>query len=99
MDRMTLHSTPIELPRAHAPPTPPASCMLVCVQAKGGYTAANYGFDAQQEEEEPESESEEEVRNGLACGSDGSGWRIRLRAAQGHVGTGTGTGSCDAAHS
>lgn len=31
------------------------------LQAKGGFSAANYGFDQEEEEEEPETESEDEV--------------------------------------
>lgn len=42
------------------------------LQAKGGYSAANYGFD-QQEEEEPETESEDEVSLRAPAGRK---WRL-----------------------
>ena len=39
------------------------------LQAKGGYTAAAYGFEEQQAEPEEETESEEEVRGPAAAGA------------------------------
>lgn len=49
----------------HLPATPHAALPShLGLQAKGGYSAANYGFD-QEEEEEPETESEDEVSGRL----------------------------------
>jgi hypothetical protein len=47
----------------HRQPPTNATLRDASLQAKGGYTAAAYGFDQQQDEPEPETESEEEVGN------------------------------------
>lgn len=50
-------------------PTSQLVASIILVQAKGGYNAASYGFQEQQDEPQPETESEEEVGWPTAVGS------------------------------